>query len=93
MLPFLPPGFRLCCTSQTSQARVPWHVQLPELSSVEESPARLRWFNGEGTENRNLRDFPAPDKRSKEKPALWEVTTQVQQLTWFCRVGVGLSYI
>lgn len=68
-------------------------MQLPELSSVEESPARLRWFNGEGAENRNLRDFPAPVKRSKEKPALSEVSTQVQQLAWVRRDGVGLSYI
>ena len=52
-------------------------MQLPELSSTEESPARLQWFNGEGAETG---DLPAPDKESKEKPALREVSALCTQV-------------
>lgn len=51
---------------------IPWHGQLPELSSTNKSRTRLRWFNGEGAETGIVEIFPAPDKESKEKPALRE---------------------
>lgn len=78
-------------------------VQVPESSSTEGAPARLGWFNGEGTETGILEIFLHLIRNQKKnlrceksvhcaQEHLAKVA-QVQLVTWVCRSGVSFSYI